>query len=264
MTQSHHTEILSTSTAELIRRYGEFDSEGFLKSFYIINEELIGAIRNASQWLKEGFWANERLSEEWEKENPCDNCPDKPSCGITCRRKHSFDKVVYGGLLCGNSPVAYRLFWESDDVENKVHFKVRLQGENELVFSRDIGHAPGAIEFGRYGLVRIERNKIVLPPWSAALYKMFVRHPKGFPLSALARELRGEFIGIYRTISGSEVKTNKLREQLHSPRLSHILNNKLSELNLLLREHEVREDFIPRADKYKSNNKPYYIPYISE
>lgn len=264
MTKSQYIATLSPTTSELIRRYGEFDTEGYLKSFYIINEELIGAIRNAGQWLKEGLWANECLSEEWEKENPCNACPERPKCGITCRRKHAFDKEVYGGFLCGHKPVAYRLACASKEVENEVRFRVRLEGENELVFSRDIDYAPEAIVFGRGGVVTIECKQIILPPWSAALYKMFTLHPQGFPLSDLAGELKTEFISTYKTTSGSEIKTKKMKEQLRSPRLSHILNNKLSALNSQLRSNGISEDFIPRTEKYKSNNKPYFIPYLSE
>lgn len=117
---------LTPTTAELIERYADFDSERYIAKFQIINEELIGALNGAARWLAEGFASNEILSEVWESENPCTNCAEREGCTITCRRKHSFDKEVYGGLLCGTNPAAYQLKWGSQTtVANKVHFRDR-------------------------------------------------------------------------------------------------------------------------------------------
>lgn len=70
-----HLVQLSQPTAELLERYGDFDKEGYISKFQIINEELVDALKSAAQWLQEGFLNNERLSEVWDKENPCSVCP---------------------------------------------------------------------------------------------------------------------------------------------------------------------------------------------
>lgn len=253
---------LSASTADLINRYGEISEEGCIVRFNIINEELIGALRSAAEWLKEGFLSNEELSELWSRPSPCDECPDRADCNITCRRKHAFDKEVYGALLCGTVAAAIQRVGEG---ENMVRFKVRLTTENELFFSRDRGYAEGAIELLKNGAIKIDGKEINLRPWSTALYRMFVLHPNGFPLAQLGRELKSDFLKNYKTVSQSALKVAKLKEQLADiGGLSHLVNNKLSELNKQLRGEGVKEIFIPRTTQHKANNKPYYIPYLKE
>lgn len=254
---------LSAPTAELIERYADFDAEGYISKFQIINEELIGALRSAAEWLQEGFASNERLSEVWSRENPCEQCAEREGCSITCRRKHTFDKEVYGGLLCGMLPAAYQHQWGTRSVKNEVRLRARIDADNRLVFLRDCGLLSGAIKVDKRGGVRIEGKTLKLRPWSAALYTMFVLHSEGFPLMSLAEEHKREFLKIYRNISQSEVKTERLRAQLEDVKsLSHLLNNKLSELNAQLSEQGVREEFVVRSSQRKSNNKPYYIPHL--
>lgn len=263
MNKQRFTIQLSQPTAELIEHYADLDTEGYIAKFQIINEELIGALRGAAEWLQEGFLSNERLSEVWSCEHPCEVCPERGSCAITCRRKHSFDKEVYGGLLCGAKPAAIQLRWGTRQPKGEVHFGVRLESGGNLSFVRREGHLEGAVRVGRKGDVRIEGKEIRLRPWSAALYTMFALHPEGFALSSLSKELRGEFVRVYRNISLSDVKVERLASQLEDERhLSHLLNNKLSELNAQLSEQGVREEFMVRSSQRKSNNKPYYIPYL--
>ena len=61
---------LTASTADLINRYGECDEEGRIVRFNIINEELIGALRSAAEWLERGFLSNESLSQVWSRPSP--------------------------------------------------------------------------------------------------------------------------------------------------------------------------------------------------
>lgn len=255
---------LTPSTAELIEKYATFDTEAaYLVSFNIINEELIGIINRAGEWLKEGFVANEVLSEVWEAENPCSECPERKGCNITCRRKHAFDKEIYGGLLCGKQCAAIQKAWGDNEEENKVHFKVRFTPYGELIFERDRDYAKGGIKISREGTISIFLEEINLRPWSAALYAMFVSHPEGFELCKLTGELKSELIKRYKTITQSEVKVKRLRSQLRQEgSLSHLLNNKLSELNTQLRSAGVAEVFLVGAEAHKSNNKPYFIPYL--
>lgn len=263
MNKQRFTIQLSAPTAELIEHYADLDAEGYISKYQIINEELIAVLRSAAEWLQEGFMSNERLSDVWSGENPCEGCPEREGCAITCRRKHSFDKEVYGGLLCGTKPAAIQLGWGTRQPKGEVHFGVRLESGGILSFLRREGYLEGAIKVGRKGDVRIEGKEIKLRPWSAALYAMFVLHPEGFALSSLAKELRKEFVRLYRNISLSEVKVERLCAQLEDERhLSHLLNNKLSELNAQLSEEGVREEFMVRSSQRKSNNKPYYIPHL--
>ena len=258
---------LTPTTAELIERYADFDSEGYIAKFQIINEELIGALDSASRWLSEGFASNERLSEVWERENPCADCAEREGCTITCRRKHSFDKEVYGGLLCGTNPAAYQLKWGSQTtVANNVHFRVRLENKNTLSFERDATPLSGAIKVTKKSsIVRIEGKVVKLRPWSAALYAMFTLHPEGFALSSLANEHRKEFIKIYADISKSRIKVERLVAGLDDTKhLSHLLNNKLSELNAQLSEANIAPIYRIRTESHKANNKPYYIPYLRD
>ncbi len=260
-----HLVQLSQPTAELLERYGDFDKEGYISKFQIINEELVDALKSAAQWLQEGFLNNERLSEVWDKENPCSVCPEREGCTITCRRKHTFDKEIYGGLLCGTNPAAYQLKWGSKEVKNKVHFRVKFSAENALIFERKEPLISGAIKVDKKGVVRIEDKTLKLRPWSATLYTMFALHPEGFALASLADEKKREFLKIYENISQSAVKTSRLRLQLDNPKhLSHLLNNKLSELNSQLTEQGVRPIFLVRSEQHKANNKPYYIPYLRD
>lgn len=255
---------LTPSTAELIERYADFDSEGYITNFHIINEELIDALHRAAKWLEEGFLSNERLSDVWEKENPCTQCHEREVCTITCRRKHSFDKEVYGGLLCGTNPAAYQLKWGGNEIKNMVHFRARLEENNQLGFKRDAEPLSGAIKVSKKGgSVHIEGRVIKLRPWSAALYTMFALHPEGITLSSLAEEHRKEFVRIYSNISKSKIKTDNLIAQLNDTKhLSRLLNNKLSELNAQLQEEEVSPNYRIRTESYKANNKPFYIPYL--
>lgn len=254
---------LSEPTAELIERYADFDEEGYIAKFQIINEELIGALRQAAEWLQEGFMSNERLSEVWSRENPCEHCADREGCTITCRRKHSFDKEVYGGLLCGTLPAAHQLQWGTKSVKNDLYLRVRLESEGRLCFERSCGYLEGIVTADKKGKVRIEGKSLKLRPWSAALYTMFVLHPEGLTLASLAGEHKKEFVKIYANISQSEVKVARLREQLEDEkRLSHLLNNKLSELNTQLSSQGVGERFLVRPLQPKANNKPFSIPYL--
>ena len=257
---------LSQQTAELIERYGDFDSEGYISKFQIINEELIEAIQGAAQWLQNGFASNERLSEVWDCENPCATCPEREGCSITCRRKHAFDKEVFGGLLCGAKPAAYQTQWGANKVKNKVHFRVLKDGANNLIFERDITPLSGAIKVTKNGGdVRIEGRVVKLRPWSAALYTMFALHPEGIVLASLADEHRKEFVRIYSNISASKVKTERLVAALNDTKhLSHLLNNKLSELNNQLSEENIAPQYRPQSESHKANNKPYYIPYLRD
>lgn len=256
---------LSEPTAELIEKFADFDEEGYISKFQIINEELIGALKSAAEWLKEGFMSNEYLSEVWSRENPCESCSEREGCTITCRRKHTFDKEVYGGLLCGTSAAAVQNQWGTKSPKNMVRFKVRLGSENSLIFGRDCGHLSGAVKVDKKGTVRIEGRLLKLRPWSAALYTMFVLHPEGFPLALLATEHRKEFLKIYANASQSTLKTERLAEQLDDKvHLSHLLNNKLSELNSQLSEQGVSPIFLVRSSQPKANNKPFFIPYMAE
>lgn len=261
--ESRYIAQLSASTAELIERYADCDEEGYITNFQIINEELIGVLLGAAEWLKKGFASNEHLCEVWERENPCESCHEREGCTITCRRKHTFDKEVYGGLLCGKNPAAYQVKWGGRGAKNKVHFKARLYPENRLSFERDIPHLSGAVWVDKKGGVRIEAKRIKLRPWSAALYTIFALHPEGIVLSSIAKERRREFIKIYTSITKSDVKTEKLLLQLDdSKHLSHLLNNKLSELNKQLAAEGVEPRYRICSAQHKSNNKPYFIPYL--
>ncbi len=265
MQEEHFGIVLSDSTAELIRRYGTFDEEGWLVTFHIINEEIIRAMEQAAEWLRSGFFSNERLSEVWAEENPCSVCAERVGCNITCRRKHAFDKEIYGALLCGRKHAAEIVERGGEEVENMVRFMVRLEENNTLIFFRDTPHPSGAINLDKNYAVTIDSTRPELRPWSAALYSMFVVHPEGFPLSHLGGELRSEFVRIYRTITKSDTKVATLKSRLKDPAtLSHLLNNKLSELNAQLREAGVKPQFIPRTEQSKANNKPFFIPYLRE
>lgn len=263
--QSSFVARLTPPTAELIEKYAMLDPDdgNRIVNFNIINEEIVGVIRRAGEWLAEGFVPNEELSTVWQAENPCDGCADRVGCNITCRRKHAFDKEVYGGLLCGRECAAVQRGWSGAEEENKVHFVVRFTPSGELVFERDRGYAEGGVKISREGTVSIFNKELKLRPWSAALYAMFVAHPEGFELAKLGGELRSEFIKRYQTATQSALKVKRLRQLLRQERsLSHLFNNKLSELNAQLRKEGVGEQFVVCAENHKSNNKPYFIPYL--
>lgn len=260
---------LSSSTSDLIERYADLDAEGYIGNFHIINKEIIEAIHGAKGWLEEGMLHNETLSEVWTRENPCSVCEEVGSCTITCRRKHAFDKEVYGGLLCGTVAAAQQMDWRTKAVKNKVHFKVRLgqnsEGESGLIFERDCNYSDGAVFVGKNGDIWVNGTRLMLRPWSAALYTLFVLHPEGLPLATIAQEHAKEFVKLYKKYSQSEVKTAKLKAQLTSGKeVSHLLNNKLSELNNQLKEAGIAPIFGVTTTSHKANNKPYYIPYLKE
>lgn len=261
---------LTPSTADLIERYADLDETGCIRKFQIINRELIAALQEAKAWLEEGMLPNESPSEIWERENPCERCEERVGCTITCRLKHAFDKDVYGGILCGAEPVADQRGWGGDcEVKNRVRFRVFFGSISEnakgLVFERCGGYLPGAIRVGRGGVVSVCDKPLSLRPWSAALYTIFSRHPEGFPLSALAGERSKEFVRIYKTITDSALKVDKLKVQLADEKgLARLLNNRLSELNLQLKAEGVPEIFQITTTSHKANNKPYFIPYLRE
>ena len=270
MTQ-HNTffTALTESTAELIERYADTDQEGYIRNFQIINKEIISALNQAKEWLCEGLLGNEVLSEVWYEENPCDSCAEQKSCTITCRRKHAFDRAIYGGLLCGAQAAILQKNWGSEEVKNKVHFKVRLGANTDsktgLFFERDLGYSEGGISVKKNGEISINGKQVLLRPWSATLYTLFVLHPEGFPLSELAGEREKELVKKYRNISKSEVKVAKLKSQLTNPdNTTRLFNNKLSELNTQLKEAGIPQLFWVTTTSHKANNKPYFIPYLQE
>lgn len=260
---------LSDSTSDLIERYADLDAEGYICNFHIINKEIIKALHSAKEWLEGGMLSNEELSEVWTRENPCAVCEERGSCNITCRRKHAFDREVYGGLLCGIVAAANQRDWHSKEVKNKVHFKVRFaknsEGEGGLFFERDCDHSDGAVRLGKKGEIWVNGERLLLRPWSAALYTLFVQHPEGLPLAAIAQEHSKEFVRIYKKCSQSEVKVEKLKAQLSDKKeISHLLNNKLSELNTQLKAANIAPLFWVTTTSHKANLKPYYIPYLRD
>lgn len=261
---------LTPSTADLVERYADFDEGGYIKNYQIINKELIEAIVGAGEWLREGLSERETMGEVWSRQNPCNECPDKVGCSITCRRKHSFDKEVYGGLLCGAVVAAEEKTEGTEEAKNKVHFKVRLASENEtklgLIFERNVEYLGEALVVGKKGEILLRGERLEgLRPWSAALYTIFCLHPEGITLSSLCEEHSKEFVKIYKKVSASEIKVKKLKAQLaDGTTVTRLLNNKLSELNIQLREAGVEPQFQVTTTSHKANNKPYFIPYLKE
>ena len=257
---------LTPSTADLVERYADFDEGGYIRNYQIINKELVGAILGAGEWLKGRLAEDEEMGEMWSRPNPCEECPDKVGCSITCRRKHSFDKEVYGGLLCGTVVAAE----QKGEGKNKVHFKVHLAPEKEglkgLVFERGIKHPEEALWLGKKGEIMLHGKPLNgLRPWSTALYTIFYLHPEGITLSSLYEEHAKEFVKIYKRVSASDIKAKKLKAQLaDSSTVTRLINNKLSELNIQLREAGVEPQFMVTATSHKANNKPYFIPYLKE
>lgn len=259
--------LLSDSTCDLIERYADIDSQGHICNFQIINKEVIEALHCAKEWLVGGFLGNESLSEVWMRENPCSVCPEQSGCNITCRRKHAFDREVYGGLLCGGAPAANQKAWGSDEVKNMVRFKVRFGTNSEskkgLFFERDLGYSEGGVWVNKNGEISINGAVVSLRPWSATLYTLFAQNPEGFPLASLANDHRKELVKTYRNITKSTVKVAKLKTQLANPDgTTKLLNNKLSELNTQLKEAGVPQIFWVTTTSHKANNQPYFIPYL--
>ncbi len=260
---------LTPSTLDLVERYADFDEGGYIKNYQIINKELIEALVRAGEWLKTTLSEGEEMAEVWSRPNPCDECPEKGDCTITCRRKHSFDKEVYGGLLCGTLPAAESSAKGKNGAKNKVHFKVRLfvniEGEKGLYFERNEEYAGEALEVNKKGEILLRGKALNLRPWSASLYTMFCLHPEGITLSSLYTEHTKEFVKIYKKFSASEIKTKKFKAQLADlDSITRLLNNKLSELNTQLRSLGVEPQFLVTATAHKANNKPYFIPYLKE
>ena len=260
---------LTPSTADLVERYADFDEGGYIKNYQIINKELIEALAGAGEWLKGSLSAGEAMGEVWSRPNPCDECPEKAECSITCRRKHSFDKEVYGGLLCGTLPAAESIQKGKDGAKNKVHFKVRLLANNEgkkgLSFERNEEYAGEALEVNKKGEILLRGKALDLRPWSASLYTMFYLHPEGITLSSLYADHAKEFTKLYKKFSASEIKTKKFKAQLADlDSVTRLLNNKLSELNTQLRNLGVEPQFLVTATAHKANNKPYFIPYLKD
>ncbi len=269
----HHTSTyfapLTPSTADLVERYANLDNEGYIENYQIINKELIEALMGAGEWLKEGLSEGEVMGEVWSRPNPCEECSERVGCSITCRRKHAFDKEVYGGLLCGTVAAAERHNKEGGEAKNKVHFKVRFVAEHEgisgLIFEHYEEHLGEAIEIRKSGEIWICGRPLNLRPWSHALYLMFLLHPEGITLSSIAGTHVKKFIRLYKNCSQSTIKVKRLKEQLADKEgLSHLLNNKLSELNRQLRDAGVEPQFRVSATSHRANNKPYYIPYVRE
>ena len=127
-----HT-ALTPATADLIGRYAEMDESGFITKYQIINEEVIAALKKAAAALSDELLYGEQLSEHWERKSPCEGCESAPECTMTCRRKHAFDKEVYGGLLCGSLPCSYLAYEDENGEKNKVCFKVRFGAEDVFV-----------------------------------------------------------------------------------------------------------------------------------
>ncbi|MBO7300444.1 MAG: hypothetical protein J6U53_03435 [Tidjanibacter sp.] len=260
---------LTPSTTDLVERYADFDENGYIKNYQIINKELIEALMGAGEWLKEGLSEGEMMGEVWSRPNPCEECPERVECSITCRRKHSFDKEVYGGLLCGTLPAAESYTKDKNGAKNKVHFKVHLgignKVQNGLVFERHTEYTGEQLEVNKKGEILLRGKALNLRPWSASLYTMFCLHPEGITLSSLYTEHAGEFLKIYKKISNSAIKTKKLKAQLADlDNITRLLNNKLSELNTQLRELGIEPCFLVTATAHKANNKPYFIPYLKE
>ena len=92
------------------------DEDGFVVKYQIINEEVISALKDAANTLSDELLYGEQLSEYWERKSPCEDCELAMECSMTCRRKHAFDKEVYGGLLCGLLPCSY-LAYENEQGE---------------------------------------------------------------------------------------------------------------------------------------------------
>lgn len=254
---------ITPQTAELIRRYGEVDEDGHISKYQIINEEVISALKRASEQLSDELLYGETLSEYWDRESPCESCELASDCTMTCRRKHAFDKEIYGGLLCGVLPCS--CLAHNGEEENKVYFKVKFNEQNELVFYRPTDIVPEGLRFVGNKIVVIEGRGVVLRPWSMSLYRLFVRHPEGLPLSAIYTEHRREFVRIYESVVRSEVKSARLKALLKdSDGIHRTINNKLSELNVELRRQGVAPKFMVTSEGPRTSHQLYCIEVFNE
>ena len=244
-----HT-ALTPATADLIGRYAEMDESGFITKYQIINEEVIAALKKAAAALSDELLYGEQLSEHWERKSPCEGCESAPECTMTCRRKHAFDKEVYGGLLCGSLPCSYLAYEDENGEKNKVCFKVRFGAEEGLTFYRPVEEV-------------INGRGVSLRPWSMALYRFFVRHPEGVPLVALYTDHRKEFAKIYESVVRSDTKSARLKALLKNANgIQRTLNNKLSELNVELRAQGVASDFMVTSEGPRTYHQIYCIEHL--
>lgn len=275
---------LTPQTADLVQRYAEVDECGYISKYQIINEELIEALHTAADTLKSGLIVGEQMSKWWSIDTPCKECPDANGCNITCRRKHSFDKDVYGGLLCGLKPAIYIYptlnipktmtpqeydEWfatpRSEEPSDESILRVRVAEGGILEIERHGKRAQGAIHHSKFLPLVIDRREITLRPWSMALYRTFINRPEGIILSSLCGNNKRDLLRHYERASASPSKTAKLKELLHEgSKAQHLINNKISELNSELRAQGVGEEFMVCSEQYKANNKPYYIRYLKE
>ncbi|MBQ2797632.1 MAG: hypothetical protein IJD12_05395 [Tidjanibacter sp.] len=257
-----HT-TLTPATADLISRYAEVDESGFITKYQIINEEVITALKKAAVTLSDELLYGEQLSEHWERKSPCEGCESAPECTMTCRRKHSFDKEVYGGLLCGSLPCSYLAYEDENGEKNKVCFKVRFRAEEGLTFYRPVEESPEGVKFVGSKVVVINGRGVSLRPWSMALYRFFVRHPEGVPLVTLYTDHRKEFAKIYESVVRSDTKSARLKALLKNANgIQRTLNNKLSELNVELRAQGVAPDFMVTSEGPRTYHQIYCIEHL--
>lgn len=255
-----YSTTLTPQTADLVRRYAEVDTEGFVTNYKIINDEVIEALKEAARHLADDLLYGEQLSEYWEYPSPCVSCESAAGCSMTCRAKHAFDKDIYGGLLCGELPCSYLAYDTADGEKNKVCFKVRLDDADRLVVARPVEVTPDGLRFVGNRVVVVGGKGVVLRPWSMALYRFFVRHPEGVPLAAIYTDHRKEFVKIYESVVRSEVKSARLKTLLkNGNRIQRTLNNKLSELNVELRSQGVAGEFEVSTSEPRTGHRPYYI-----
>lgn len=255
---------LTPQTADLIRRYAEMDEEGFVVKYQIINEEVISALKKAADNLSDELLYGEQLSEYWERKSPCEACELAEECTMTCRRKHAFDKEVYGGLLCGLLPCSYLAYDNEQGEKNKVYFKVKLDEQDTLIFYRPVDAIPEGVKFVGNNVVVIDGRGVVLRPWSMALYRFFVRHPEGVTLSTIYNENRKEFVKIYESVVRSEVKSARLKALLkNGDGIQRTLNNKLSELNVELRGQGAPADFMVTSEGPRTYHQIYRITHLN-
>ncbi len=254
---------LTPQTSDLVRRYAEMDEEGFVVKYQIINEEVISALKKAANALSDEFLYGEQLSEYWECQSPCEECELAGECTMTCRRKHAFDKEVYGGLLCGLLPCSYLAYENEQEEKNKVYFRVKLDEQDNLIFYRPVDVVPDGVRFVGSNVVVIDGRGVVLRPWSMALYRFFIRHPEGVALSALYNEHRREFVRIYESVVRSEVKSTRMKALLKNGNgVQRTLNNKLSELNVELRRQGVPSDFMVTSEGPRTYHQVYRVEHL--
>lgn len=255
---------LSSPTADLIKGYAEVDESGYIVKFQTINEEVIAALKEASVRLADELLYGEQLSEHWQRKSPCEGCEQAADCSFTCRHKHNFDKEVYGGLLTGSLPCSYLAYEGVDGEKIKVAFKVTLSPSDELIFARPVEMAPEGVRFVGNKVVVIDGKGVVLRPWSMALYRFFVHHPEGVPISAIYTDHRREFVKIYESVVRSEVKSARLKQLLKDgDNIQRTMNNKLSELNLELRGQGVAPKYEVSSEGARTNHRPYRIEHIA-